>query len=41
LSYGRRRSCLYTSHQCSRQPIPHLFRHSPPVFVSLYLSLVM
>ena len=37
LSYGRRRSCLYTSHQCSRQPIPHLLRCSPPVIVSLYL----
>ncbi len=33
LSYGRMRSCLYTSHQGPRQPGSHLFRIPLAVFV--------
>ncbi len=36
LSYGRMRSCLYTSHQGPRQPGSYLFRVPLAVSISFY-----
>lgn len=38
LSYGRVGSCLYTSRQCPRQPIPWIFRLSPLFAFNLYIQ---